>query len=145
MEKRNAICMRCGRVSPLSSRSSFEELATLFEGSGTSGAERAYRKALDKLTTILVEEGILHAVRLKRKNITRKKKESATTIYLYQVDYDGEWGEIYFDFVNRTTEIRKLAEWDRMISKVFSKKAICYIQTHPLLVNLKEIVISFSL
>ena len=145
LEKRNAICMRCGRVSPMSSRSSFEELATLFEGSGTSGAERAYRKALDKLTTILVEEGILHAVRLKRKNITRKKKEIATAIYLYQVDYDGEWGEIYFDFVNRTTEIRKLAEWDRMISKVFSKKAICYIQTHPLLVNLKEIVISFPL
>ena len=145
LEKRNAICMRCGRVSPMSSRSSFEELATLFEGSGTSGAERAYRKALDKLTTILVEEGILHAVRLKRKNITRKKKEIATAIYLYQVDYDGEWGEIYFDFVNRTTEIRKLAEWDRMVSKVFSKKAICYIQTHPLLVNLKEIVISFSL
>lgn len=145
LEKRNAICMRCGRVSPMSSRSSFEELATLFEGSGTSGAERAYRKALDKLTTILVEEGILHAVRLKRKNITRKKKEIATAIYLYQVDYDGEWGEIYFDFVNRTTEIRKLAEWDRTISKVFSKKAICYIQTHPLLVNLKEIVISFSL
>lgn len=144
LEKRNAICMRCGRVSPMSSRSSFEELATLFEGSGTSGAERAYRKALDKLTTILVEEGILHAVRLKRKNITRKKKEIATAIYLYQVDYDGEWGEIYFDFVNRTTEIRKLAEWDRMISKVFSKKAICYIQIHPLLVNLKEIVISFS-
>lgn len=145
LEKRNAICMRCGRVSTMSSRSSFEELATLFEGSGTSCAERAYRKALDKLTTILVEEGILHAVRLKRKNITRKKKEIATAIYLYQVDYDGEWGEIYFDFVNRTTEIRKLAEWDRMISKVFSKKAICYIQTHPLLVNLKEIVISFSL
>ena len=145
LEKRNAICMRCGRVSPMSSRSSFEELATLFERSGTSGAERAYRKALDKLTTILVEEGILHAVRLKRKNITRKKKEIATAIYLYQVDYDGKWGEIYFDFVNRTTEIRKLAEWDRMISKVFSKKAICYIQTHPLLVNLKEIVISFSL
>lgn len=145
LEKRNAICMRCGRVSPMSSRSSFEELATLFEGSGTSGVERAYRKALDKLTTILVEEGILHAVRLKRKNITRKKKEIATAIYLYQVDYDGEWGEIYFDFVNRTTEIRKLAEWDRTISKVFSKKAICYIQTHPLLVNLKEIVISFSL
>lgn len=145
LEKRNAICMRCGRVSPMSSRFSFEELATLFEGSGTSGAERAYRKALDKLTTILVEEGILHAVRLKRKNITRKKKEIATAIYLYQVDYDGKWGEIYFDFVNRTTEIRKLAEWDRMISKVFSKKAICYIQTHPLLVNLKEIVISFSL
>ena len=41
LEKRNAICMRCGRVSPMSSRSSFEELATLFEGSGTSGAAQS--------------------------------------------------------------------------------------------------------
>lgn len=145
LEKRNAICMRCGRVSSMSSRSSFEELATLFEGSGTSGAERAYRKALDKLTTILIEEGILHAVRLKRKNITGKKKEIATAIYLYQVDFDGEWGEIYFDFVSQTTEIRKLAELDYIISNVFAKKAICCIQNHPLLVNLKELVISFSL
>ena len=137
LEKRNAICMHCGRVSPMSSRSSFEELATLFEGSGTSGAERAYRKALDKLTTILVEEGILHAVHLKRKNITRKK-EIATAIYLYQVDYDGEWGEIYFDFVNRTTEIRKLAEWDRMISQVFAKKAITYLTRHVEPMNVKQ-------
>lgn len=145
LEKRNAICMRCGRVSPMSSRSSFEELATLFEGSGTSGAERAYRKALDKLTTILVEEGILHAVRLKRKNITRKKKEIATAIYLYQVDYDGEWGEIYFDFVNQVAEIQQLAEWDRMISKIFAKKAICYMQNNSMLINLKELVIPFFL
>ena len=143
LEKRNAICMRCGRVSPMSSRSSFEELATLFEGSGTSGAERAYRKALDKLTTILVEEGILHAVRLKRKNITRKKKEIATAIYLYQVDYDGEWGEIYFDFVNRTTEIQKLAEWDLMISQVFAKKAIIYLTRHVDPMNVKQAYIVF--
>lgn len=143
LEKRNAICMRCGRVSPMSSRSSFEELATLFEGSGTSGAERAYRKALDKLTTILVEEGILHAVRLKRKNITRKKKEIATAIYLYQVDFDGEWGEIYFDFVNRTTEIQKLAEWDRMISQVFAKKAIIYLTRHVDPMNVKQAYIVF--
>ena len=138
LEKRNAICMHCGRVSPISSRSSFEELATLFEGSGTSGAERAYRKALDKLTTILVEKGILHAVHLKRKNITRKEKEIATAIYLYQVDFDGEWGEIYFDFVNRTTEIRKLAEWDRMISQVFAKKAITYLTRHVEPMNVKQ-------
>ena len=145
LEKRNAICMHCGRVSPMSSRSSFEELATLFEGSGTSGAERAYRKALDKLTTILVEEGILHAVHLKRKNITRKEKEIATAIYLYQVDFDGEWGEIYFDFVNRVAEIQQLAEWDRMISKIFAKKAICYMQNNSMLINLKDLVIPFFL
>lgn len=35
------------------------------------------------------------------------------------------------EFVYLTTEIRKLAELDSMISKVFAKKAICYIQNHP--------------
>ena len=125
LEKRNAICMRCGRVSPLNSRVSFEELATLFEGSGTSGAERAYRKALDKLTVALVKDGTLHAVHLKRKDITRKKKE------------------IYFDFVNRTTEIRKLAEWDRMISQVFAKKAITYLTRHVEPMNVKQAYIVF--
>lgn len=145
LEKRNAICMRCGRVSPMSSRSSFEELATLFEGSGTSGAERAYRKALDKLTVALVKDGALHAVHLKRKDVARKKKEIATAIYLYQVDFDGEWGEIYFDFVNQVAEIRRLAEWDKMISKIFAKKAICYIQNNSMLINLKELIIPFFL
>ena len=145
LEKRNAICMRCGRVSSLNSRASFEELATLFEGSGTSGAERAYRKALDKLTVALVKDGALHAIHLKRKDVTRKKKEIATANYLYQVDYDGEWGEIYFDFLNQVAEIQQLAEWDRMISKIFAKKAICYMQNNSMLINLKELVIPFFL
>ena len=141
LEKRNAICMRCGRVSPLNSRASFGELATLFEGSGTSGAERAYRKALDKLTVALVKDGALHAVHLKRKDITRKKKEIATAIYLYQVDYDGEWGEIYFDFVNQVAEIRQLAEWDLMCSQRFGHFAIQHIQFAPRNLLCKEMLL----
>ena len=70
---------------------------------------RDSRKALDKLTVALVKDGALHAVHLKRKDVTRKKKEIATAIYLYQVDFDGEWGEIYFDFVNQVAEIHQLA------------------------------------
>ena len=141
LEKRNAICMRCGRVSPLNSRASLEELATLFEGSGTSGAERAYRKALDKLTVALVKDGALHAVHLKRKDITRKKKEIATVIYLYQVDFDGEWGEIYFDFVNQVAEIRQLAEWDLMCSQRFGHFAIRHIQFAPRNLLCKEMLL----
>lgn len=141
LEKRNAICMRCGMVSPLNSRASFEELATLFEGSGTSGAERAYRKALDKLTVALVKDGALHAVHLKRKDITRKKKEIATVIYLYQVDFDGEWGEIYFDFVNQVAEIRQLAEWDLMCSQRFGHFAIRHIQFAPRSLLCKEMLL----
>lgn len=33
----------------------------MFEGSTASGAERAYRRAIDKLTELLVAEGAIHA------------------------------------------------------------------------------------
>ncbi len=67
LEKRLTICMTCGRVASWKDRPTFEELAVMFEGSTASGAERAYRKAVDKLTELLVAEGTLHAVRLKQK------------------------------------------------------------------------------
>lgn len=41
--------MTCGRLSPLSTRMSFEDLAVQFEGSTASGAERAYRRAVEHL------------------------------------------------------------------------------------------------
>ena len=55
----------------------------MFEGSTASGAERAYRKAADKLTELLVAEGALHAVRLKQKTKTKRKKKIAAAIYEY--------------------------------------------------------------
>lgn len=76
LEKRNAICMTCGRVSPISTRLTFEELAVLFEGSTASGAERAYRKAVDHLACLLTEAGVLHMIRLKRKSQTKRKRKS---------------------------------------------------------------------
>ncbi len=94
LEKRLAICMTCGRVGSWKNRPTFEELAIMFEGSTASGAERAYRKAVDKLTELLVAEGALHAVRLKQKTKTKRKKKIAAAIYEYQADCDGEWGEI---------------------------------------------------
>ena len=127
LEERNAVCMTCGRVSPISERKSFEELAVMFEGSTASGAERAYRKAVEKLTLLLVEAGAFHAVRLKQKSVKRIKKKIAAAVYEYQADCDGEWGEIQFDFENGTAEIVRLAEWDTMVSKVFAKEIIAYI------------------
>ena len=131
LEERNAICMTCGRVSPISERKIFEELAVMFEGSTASGAERAYRRAVEKLTTLLVEAGTLHAVRLKRKSVKRIKKKIAAAIYEYQADCDGEWGEIQFDFVSGTAEIVQLAEWDTMASTVFAGYIIRYILSLP--------------
>ena len=114
LEKRLAICMTCGRVGSWKNRPTFEELAVMFEGSTASGAERAYRRAVDKLTELLVAEGSLHAVRLKQKSKTKRKKKIAAAIAEYQADCDGEWGEISFDFENGTAEILRLADWDTM-------------------------------
>lgn len=130
LEERNAVCMTCGRASPLSQRKSFEELAVMFEGSTASGAEKAYRRAVEKLTVLLVEAGALHAVRLKRKSIKRIKKKIAAAVYEYQADCDGEWGEIQFDFISGTAEIVRLAEWDTMVSKVYAERVMKYIRSY---------------
>ena len=127
LEKRLAICMTCGRVGSWKGRPTFEELAVMFEGSTASGAERAYRRAVDKLTEFLVAEGAIHAVRLKQKSKTKRKKKIATAIYEYQADCDGEWGEISLDFENGTAEIIRLADWDTMKTNRFANKAIVYL------------------
>ena len=127
LEKRLAICMTCGRVGSWKERPTFEELAVMFEGSTASGAERAYRKAVDKVTELLVAEGAIHAVRLKQKSKTKRKKKIAAAIYEYQADCDGEWGEISLDFENGTAEIIRLADLDTMKTNRFANKAIAYL------------------
>src|SRR5699024_5602902 len=119
--------MTCGRVSPISTRKTFEELAVLFEGSTASGAERAYRKAVDKLTELLVAEDAIHAVRLKQKSKTKRKKKIAAAIYEYQADCEGEWGEISLDFENGTAEIIRLADWDTIKTNRFANRGIAYL------------------
>ena len=71
LEKRNAICMTCGRVSPLSTQSTFEDLAVNFEGTTASGAERFYRRTLDKL----LESGLDHTVTLKQTECRKRNKK----------------------------------------------------------------------
>ncbi len=66
LEQRNTICMTFGRVSDMSTWASFETLAALFEGSRASSAERAYKRALEKLVLELVRLGQLHSVRFNR-------------------------------------------------------------------------------
>lgn len=127
LEKRLAVCMTCGRVGSWKNRPTFEELAVMFEGSTASGAERAYRKAVDKLTELLVAEGAIHAVRLKQKSKIKRKKKIAAAIYEYQADCDGEWGEISLDFETSTAEILRLADWDTTISNFYARKVIQYL------------------
>ena len=87
----------------------------------------AYRRAVDKLTELLVAEGAIHAVRLKQKSKTKRKKKIAAAIYEYQADCDGEWGEISVDFENGTAEIIRLADWDTIKTNWFANEAIRYI------------------
>ena len=142
LEKRNAICMTCGRVSPLSTQSTFEDLAVDFEGTTASGAERFYRRTLDKLRLKLLESGVIHTVTLKQTDM-RKNKRIAAAVYLYQADNDGEWGELRFDFENGTVKIVKLADWDMVKSNIFAKTAIRYIQGSPEARLLKSVVVPF--
>ena len=127
LEKRLALCMTCGRVSSWKNRPTFEELAVLFEGSTASGAERAYRKAMEKLTLLAAAEGAVRAVRIKQKAKTKRKKKIAAAVYEYQADCDGEWGEISLDFETSTAEILRLADWDTTISNFYARKVIQYL------------------
>ena len=144
LEKRNAICMTCGRVSTLSTQSTFEDLAVDFEGTTASGAERFYRRTLDKLRLKLLERGLVHTVTLKQTECRKKNKKIAAAVYLYRADNDGEWGEIRFDFENGTAEIVKLADWDTIKSNVFAKTAIRYVQSLPEVRMLRFVVVPFE-
>ena len=107
LEKRQCVCMACGYVAPMKTQPGFDRLAEMFEYSSTSGAERAFQKAVDHLTDVLVKDGALHAVTLRLKSKTPRKtkpkncsdekipdkQKFAAAIYQYQADCDGEWGE----------------------------------------------------
>ncbi len=75
LEKRNAICMTCGRISPLSTQSTFEDLAVDFDGTAASGAERFYRRTLDKLRLKLPESGLVHTVTMKQTECRKRNKK----------------------------------------------------------------------
>ena len=112
LEKRNAICMRCGRVSDMKTQVPFEKLAEKFEGSGASGAEQAYKRAVEKLMLELVKLGQLHCVRIKQTSIQREGKKITAAVYAYQVDNGGAWGEIQFDLEKGTAWVETFAEND---------------------------------
>ena len=126
LEMRNAICMTCGRVGSWEERASFEKMATTYEYSTTGGAEKAYKKAVDKLTGHLVDAGVLGVVELK---LIEKNKKIAAAAYEYKAVHryandDDEWGEIRFDFSAGSAEIVKLADGDFCRTNVFAKIAI---------------------
>ena len=74
----------------------------------------------------------------------QKEQKIAAAVYLYQVDNDGEWGEIRFDFATGTAEIVRLAEWDTIKSNVSARTASRYIQSLPEAKLPSETVVMFD-
>ena len=72
------------------------------------------------------------------------EQKIAAAIYLYQADSDGEWGEIQFVFESKTAEIIRPADWDKTISRPFSKYTISYLLNCQNEKLPKEMVISFE-
>ena len=127
LQARNAICDNCGGMQPMKEQFSFREIAVL-TGCGTEkGGQLAYQAALDCLIRQLIEDEVFRIMNLKQKAVTHRKKKIAAATYLYQADCDGEWGEIYIDFVNKKTEIILLADWDLTRSRVYARTAIRYL------------------
>ena len=124
----------------MSTQSTFEDLAVDFEGTTASGAERFYRRTLDKL----LESGLVHTVTLKQTECRKRNKKIAAAVYLYRSDNDGEWGELRFDFESSTAEIVQLVDWDTTKSKVFAKVAIRFIQGLPEVRMLRFVVVPFE-
>jgi hypothetical protein len=112
LEKRNSICMRCGRVSDIKTQVSFQKLAEDFEGTSAPGAEKAYKRAVENLLLELVKLGQLHCVRLKQISTQHEDKKITAAVYAYQVDNSGKWGEIQFDLGKGTAWVEIFAEND---------------------------------
>ena len=82
--------------------------------------------------------------RMQADRVPQKEQKIAAAVYLYQVDNDGEWGEIRFDFATGTAEIVRLAEWDTIKSNVFARTVIRHIQSLLEVRLLKETVVMFD-
>ena len=147
LEMRNAICMTCGRVGSWEERTSFEKMATTYEYSTTGGAEKAYRKAVDKLTGHLVDAGVLGVVELK---LIEKHKKVLGVIYEYKAVHrfsneDDCAGQIKISFREMNGEILSLAEGDFCKTNIFAEVAIRRILQIPFKELPKKLTIPFEL
>ena len=86
----------------------------------------------------------LHTISLRQTEFQKEDGKITAAVHLYQVDNDGEWGEIRFDFESSTAEIVKLADWDTTKSNIFAKTAIRYIQSLPEARPPSEVVVMFD-
>ena len=92
--------------------------------------ERAYARAKDRLTKVLVAAGELHAVELRLKSQQKRGRKITAVVYEYLADCDGKWGELRYNFKDDTAEVLLLADWDTTISHRFAMRAIEHFRTY---------------
>ena len=127
LKARNAICDDCGGVMPMKEQYSYREISLLNGTTTDKAGELAYHGAVDLLAKQLIEDEVFRIVDLKLKKVVHRKKKTAAATYLYQADCDGEWGEIYIDFVNKKVKIIQLADWDLTRSRAYARAAIRFL------------------
>ena len=145
LEKRLSICMTCGHVKKEVDALTFVKLGAKYNITTEKGANKAYRKAVARLATQMVEDGALHGVKMKLKSSTKKNKKITTAVFAYQADCDGEWGEIYFDFEKDRQVILWLADWDTVKSNLYARRVIDFVLANGGEAFPKEEVICFDL
>ena len=92
--------------------------------------ERAYARAEDRLTKVLVAAGELHAVELRLKSQQKRGRKITAVVYEYLADCDGKWGELRYNFKDDTAEVLLLAEWDTILSHRFAMRAVEHFRIH---------------
>ena len=92
--------------------------------------ERAYARAEDRLTKVLVAAGELHAVEPRLKSQQKRGRKITAVVYEYLADCDGKWGELRYNFKDDTAEVLLLADWDTTISHRFAMRAIEHFRTY---------------
>ena len=92
--------------------------------------ERAFVKAEDRLTKLLVANGELHAVELRLKSRKKRGRKVTAAVYEYLADCGGKWGELSYNFKADVAEILLLAEWDTVVNHRFAMRAIEYLKVH---------------
>ena len=105
--------------------------------------ERAFAKAEDRLTKMLVDEGELHAVELRLRSQKKRGKKITAAVYEYLADCGGKWGELNYSFKDDTAEILLLAEWDTVLSHKFAMRAIEYLKEHGSKILPEKITLTF--
>ena len=92
--------------------------------------ERAYARAEDRLTKVLVAAGELHAVELRLKSQQKRGRKITAVVYEYLADCDGKWGELRYNFKDDMAEVLLLADWDTTMSHRFAMRAIEHFRTY---------------